>query len=252
MHCLLKSFSHYIDQLLSVSSFADGCINGIQVEGKSSIAHVATSVSATLKSIQKAKRIGADVLIVHHGLFLKGKDLVIQDSMREKLKILLEENITLLTYHLPLDAHMELGNNWPAAKLLDFFDLEPFGLFGGKYIGVKGRCAPTTAALLKKKLEHFYGRKADVALFGPKNIETFALVSGSGHKLLMDAVHDEVDCLITGTSDEPVWFQAREEKIHFYALGHSATEKLGVQLLGEHLAEEFELKHTFIDDDNQF
>lgn len=252
MHCLLKSFSHYIDQLLHPATFTDVCINGIQVEGKPKISSIATSVSATLNSIRKAKQLKVDALVVHHGLFIKGKELVIQDSMRDKLKILLEEGITLLAYHLPLDAHPELGNNWPAAKILGFFDPEPFGASMGKYIGVRARCEPTTAVQMKKKLERFYGRKAESACFGPKAIERVAIVSGSGYKLLLDAVHEEVDCFITGTADEPVWHQAREEKIHFFALGHAATEKLGVQLLGNHLAEQFGIKHTFIDDDNPF
>lgn len=252
MHCQLKTISHYIDELLNPASFQDVCINGIQIEGKKNVRHIATSVSATLQSIQKAKRLKADILLVHHGLFLKGKDLTLQDCLKEKLKILLNADMSLLAYHLPLDAHVELGNNWPAAKMLGFFELEPFGYFSGVPIGVKARCEPMSQITLKNRLRAFYGRHVETALFGAKTIQTVAIVSGSGHKLLLDAAHQGIDCLITGTVDEPVWYTAREEKINFMACGHSATEKLGVQLLGEHLADKFDLTHTFIDDNNPF
>jgi len=248
----LKSLLGYIDEILKPQSFADVCVNGLQVEGKKSIKHIATSVSATLESIQRAKKVSADLLLVHHGLFLKGKDIVIHESLKAKLQLLFTANMGLLAYHIPLDAHRELGNNWAAAKLLGFSDLEPFGEYFGMRIAVQGRCKPMPRKKFCKMLETFYGRRADVVNGGPADISSFALCSGAGHKLIYEAKQAGVDCLITGTVDEPVWHMAKEEKINFFALGHAATEKIGVQLLGEHLAEEFSLRHTFIDDDNPF
>lgn len=252
MACQLKIFSHYIDTILKPSLYQDVSINGIQVEGKNNIKHIATTVTASVASIKKAIKMKADLLIVHHGLFLKGKDVQISRSLKEMLKLLLAHDISLLAYHLPLDAHEELGNNWPAAKALHWFDLEPFGLYQGMPIGVKGRVKPIERAKLQKELETFYDHPAQVVFAGPKVINSVALVSGGAHKLLADAAREEIDCLITGTTDEPVWHIAHEEKVNFMALGHAATEKIGVQLLGEHLAEEFSLTHRFIDEDNPF
>ena len=163
----LKTFSHYIDSILQPSRLSDVCVNGIQVEGRKKIAHVAVAVTASLYSIRKAQSVKADCLLVHHGLFLKGKDVVISGSLNEMVGALLANDISLLAYHIPLDAHPELGNNWPAAKLLGWQDLEPFGNFQGMKVGVKGTCSPISQEDMKKKLEKFYGHPAQ-AVFGGK------------------------------------------------------------------------------------
>jgi dinuclear metal center YbgI/SA1388 family protein len=248
----LKTFSQYIDSILQPGSFQDVCINGIQVEGKKKILHLAVAVTASLHTIKKAKTIKADCLLVHHGLFLKGKDTVIQGSLKEMLAILLSSNISLLAYHLPLDAHQELGNNWPAAKMLGWTDLEPFGNFQGMKIGVKGTCAPTSQEQFKKQLEKFYHHTAAAVFGGSKTIRSCALISGGAHKSISEAVLDEVDCFITGTTDEPIWHIAHQDKMNFFALGHAATETIGVQLLGQHLAEQFDIKVTYIHENNPF
>lgn len=252
MPCQLKTFSHYIDSLLQPHLFQDVCINGIQVQGKKTIRHLATCVTASLNSIRKAVEIGADCLLVHHGLFLKGKDVVISSSLKNMLSLLLAYDITLIAYHLPLDAHKELGNNWGAAKLLGWTELEPFGRYHGMHIGVKGVVPATPRQAFQKELEQFYGQKAQSVLSGPKVIRSAALISGGAHKSITEAVEHEVDCYVTGTTDEPVWHIAHQDKINFFALGHYATEMVGVQLLGNHLAEEFTLQHTFIRELNPF
>lgn len=248
----LKTFSQYIDSILQPGRFSDVCINGIQVQGKKKISHLAVAVTASLYTIRKAQSIQADCLLVHHGLFLKGRDVVISGSLKEMLGVLLAHDISLLAYHLPLDAHQELGNNWPAAKLLGWTDLEPFGNFQNMKIGVKGTVEPTSQEEMKKKLEKFYGHPAQTVFGGKKQIRSCALISGGAHKAIPEAVLEEVDCFITGTTDEPVWHQAHQDKINFYALGHAATETIGVQLLGEHLAEQFNLKLTYIHENNPF
>ncbi|MBS0634612.1 MAG: Nif3-like dinuclear metal center hexameric protein [Verrucomicrobia bacterium] len=248
----LKTFSHYIDTILHTSAFQDVCINGMQVEGKKKIQHLAVAVTASLHAIKRAKAIKADALLVHHGLFLKGKDVVIQNSLKEMLALLLGSDISLFAYHLPLDAHQELGNNWPAAKMLGWTDLEPFGYYQGMPIGVKGTCPPTSQEKFKKTLEKFYHREAISVLAGPKTIRSCALISGGAHKSLQEAVQNEVDCFITGTTDEPVWHIAHQDKINFFALGHAATETVGVQLLGQHLADHFDLRLSYIHENNPF
>lgn len=252
MPCQLKTFSHYIDSLLEPAAFQDVAINGIQVQGKKTIRHLATAVTASLNSIRKAVEIGADCLLVHHGLFLKGKDVVIAASLKNCLALLLAYDITLIAHHLPLDAHRELGNNWAAAKLLGWTELEPFGHHLGMVIGVKGIVPSKSRATFQKELEYFYGQKAQCVLSGPKVIKSAALISGGAHKWITEAVDNEVDCFVTGTTDEPIWHIAHQDKINFFALGHYATEQIGVQLLGNYLAEEFSLQHTFIREMNPF
>jgi dinuclear metal center YbgI/SA1388 family protein len=252
MPCQLKTFSHYVDELLQIWQFQDVCVNGLQVEGKNTLKHIVTSVTASLKTVKKAVRMKADALLVHHGLFLKNKDVQVASVLREKLKLLIENNISLFAYHLPLDAHLELGNNWAAAKWLGWTDLAPFGIYQGRAVGVQGTIAPIERKKFKSQVERFYGHQAHVAFGGPKVIKSCALISGGAHKWIDEAVKARVDCFITGSFDEPVWNTAFEEKINFMALGHAATEKIGVQLLGNHLADEFQLVHTFIDDENPF
>lgn len=252
MPCQLKTFSQYLAEVLQPERFQDVCINGLQVEGRQSVRSIATSVTASLQSIKRAVRLGVDTLIVHHGLFLKNKEVTITNALKEKLSLLLEHKINLIAYHLPLDAHQELGNNWGAAKFLGWSDLEPFAAHFGVMIGVKGSVEPLPREKFKKKIEEFYGHPAIAALGGPKIIKRCALVSGGAHKLIDDAVKADVDCFITGSFDEPVWHTAFEEKINFMALGHAATERIGVQLLGMHLADHFSLAHTFINDNNPF
>jgi dinuclear metal center YbgI/SA1388 family protein len=248
----LKTFLHYTDTILQPSLFGDVCINGLQVEGNKKIQHLAVAVSASLYTIKRAKSLKADALLVHHGLFLKGRDVVLGGSLKEMLAILLEGDISLFAYHLPLDAHQELGNNWPAAKMLGMSDLEPFGTYQNTKIGVKGTLPPTPREQFKKLLEKFYGHPAQTVFGGKKIIRSCALISGGAHKSISEAVQDEVDCLVTGTTDEPIWHIAHQDKINFFALGHAATENLGVRLLGEHLAERFGLKVSYIHENNPF
>lgn len=248
----LKTFSQYIDTILQPELFQDVAINGIQVEGKPKISHLAVAVTASLHVIKKAKSLKADCLLVHHGLFRKGGDVAIKGSLKEMLKLLIESEISLLAYHLPLDAHQELGNNWGAAKLLGFTDLEPFGQHQNMKIGVKASCRPTPRDEFLKKLEKFYGHPGSAVFGGSRTIKSCALISGGAHKAITEAVQAEVDCFITGTTDEPIYHIAHQDKINFIALGHSATETVGVQLLGEHLAEEFDLQVSYIHENNPF
>ena len=252
MTCDLKSFSAYINELLEASLFQDVALNGLQVEGKSHIKRMATAVSASLNVIQKAVDIKADLLLTHHGLFLKGRDMVVTRTLRSKLKLLLQHDISLISHHLPLDAHREFGNNWAAARALGWTNLEPFGLMQGRYIGVKGRFPGVTREEFQEKLQVFYGQKAHWVNGGNEWVESAALISGGSYKSITAAAIEGVDCFITGNFDEPAWHDAKEEKINFYALGHAATEKIGVQMLGEHLHQKFGVAHTFIDEENPF
>lgn len=248
----LKELSAYLDDYLHCRLFVDYCKNGVQVEGSKSVSRIATAVSASLQTIEAAQKLAVDALIVHHGMFWKNDSHVISGARKEKLKILLADDISLLAYHLPLDAHLAVGNNWKAAKDMGWSDLQPFGMFDGQPIGVKGRLNKMSRDQFRRQLEQFYGHSAHTALGGKEEVETAALISGGAYKSMLEASAQGIDCFVTGNFDEPAWNHAFEERINFFALGHSATERIGVKALGEHLAEKFGLNNHFIDTENPF
>jgi dinuclear metal center YbgI/SA1388 family protein len=248
----LSDLQAYLHELLQCSTISDYCHNGIQVEGTEKIESIATAVSADLATIQAAAALGVQALIVHHGLFWQRDSHVISGVKREKIRLLLEHNISLLAYHLPLDKHQELGNNWRAAKELGWTDLQPFGFTNGQAIGVKGQIGPISREALQKKLEKYYRHSAQCVFGGKEKVHSIALISGGAHKSLSDAIEQGVDCFLTGTVDEPIWHQAKEGRINFFALGHSATERIGPKALGNHLEQKYQLSHQFIDSENPF
>lgn len=243
----LQELQFYLNSLLPSPAIPDSCPNGLQVEGAASIKKAATAVSATLATIEEAVRLRVQVLIVHHGLFWNRDDPTIKGSKRKKLALLLQNNISLLAYHLPLDAHPSLGNNWKAAMDMGWKNLEPFG-----EIGVKGTLDSMDRKTFQEGLEKYYKQAAHTALGGKERIQTAALISGGAYRSLADAAAQEIDCFITGNFDEPAWNAAFEEEINFYALGHTATERIGPIALGKHIQEHFKIECPFIDTANPF
>lgn len=248
----LQELCEYLDQLLQPFPITDYCVNGLQVEGRKEIEKIATGVTANLATLQRASELNADALLVHHGIFWNQDNHQIKGIKKEKLSLLLKNEISLIAYHLPLDMHTSLGNNWKAAIEMGWTDLEPFCNIKGHYLGVKGRLKKISREDFQKKLEDYYQHPAQSALGGKKEIETAALVSGGGYRFINQAIADRMDCFVTGNFDEPVWHQAFEENMNFYALGHSATERIGPRSLGNHLSEKFGLEHQFIDVYNPF
>lgn len=248
----LQEFFEYLEQLLPTEKIVDYCPNGLQVEGKPSIKRIGTGVSANLATIEAAAAKGVDALIVHHGLFWQRDSYVIEGVKKEKLKLLLDHGISLFAYHLPLDLHQEIGNNWLAAKELGWQELQPFGYLNGIPIGVKGIIPDTSRKEFQANLERYYGHPATCALGGKENVATAALISGGAYKNIADAVQAGVDCFITGNFDEPAWSQAFEEKINFFALGHSATERVGPKALSQRLTKDLGISCEFLDIHNPF
>lgn len=248
----LQELCAYLDTLLELSLFSDGCPNGLQVEGKPKIKKICTAVTASLAAIEAAVEAGADALIVHHGLFWNRDSYPITGVKRKKLQQLLENGLSLLAYHLPLDAHREYGNNWRAAKELQWENLEPFGRYGNVSIGVKGTFKPQSREAFSASLQRYYGHAAHLALGGKAEVCSAALISGGAYKSIPEAASEGVDCFITGNFDEPAWHMAFEEKINFFALGHSNTEKIGPRTLGEHLYQHFNVPCEFLDLENPF
>ena len=248
----LKELSHYLNTLLPSKGVTDPSINGLQVEGKASVQNIATAVSASLATLEAVVQKGIDALIVHHGLFWQRESYIIQGTKRKKLHLLLQHGISLYAYHLPLDMHPQVGNNWKAAKDLGWLDLQPFAYWDQVPIGVKGKIVPCSQEEFKKKLETYYQHSATCAWGGPSEIQTVALVSGGAYKTLLEAAQEGIDAYITGSFDEPAWYQAWEERINFYALGHAATERIGPMALAEHLKHALNLPCQFIDIANPF
>ena len=248
----LEELSKFLHTYLGVSQFSDYCPNGIQIEGKKSISTLATAVSANLETIDAAVAAGVDALIVHHGLFWQGDPRPIVGSLKKKVQQLLDHEISLLAYHLPLDAHDTIGNNWRAASDMGWNNLKPFGQIDKTYIGVQGSFQPTDVELFIAQLEVYYAHSANWASGGKKQISSAALISGGAWKDIRSAVDVGVDCFITGNFDEPAWSIAQEEQIHFVAMGHSATERVGPKALGTFLEQHFKIPCPFLDIKNLF
>jgi dinuclear metal center YbgI/SA1388 family protein len=248
----LQEIYRYLDELLKVDEFSDYCPNGLQVEGGHEVRKIGTAVSANLETIEAAVSKGIDCLITHHGFLWKGDSLRITSGKKKKIELLLKNRISLLSYHLPLDAHREVGNNWRAAEELGWKSLEPFGMFGGAPIGVKGVIEGIHRQEFQEKLEAYYGQPAHSALGGPETIASAALISGGAYRSILEAANQGIDCFITGNFDEPAWGWAFEEGINFFSCGHSATEKIGPRALASHIAEKFSIQSEFIDIFNPF
>jgi len=248
----LDALCAYLNEFLDAQSFKDYCPNGLQVEGKENIAKLAIGVSASLETIREAIEQDADALLVHHGMFWQRDPQPVVGVKKEKLHLLLENELSLIAFHLPLDAHRKCGNNWKAAIDLGWKDLQPFALFDGVFVGVKGKVDAINREAFVAQLEKYYGHKAHTALGGEKVINNVGLVSGGAYKVIHDAAEQNIDCFITGNFDEPVWHDAFELGINFCALGHSATERIGPMALGKHLEEKFAIECLFIDVFNPF
>lgn len=250
----LEDLVKYLDEELKINQIKDFGPNGLQVEGRDeTIKEIVTAVSASLKTIHAAIKEKARVLIVHHGIFWDKNSPCITGVQREKIKLLLDHNISLLAYHLPLDCHPKVGNNWKAAMDLGWNNLQPFGPSQGNHIlGVMGTFPEQNIDHFKHRLEKYYGHPAHAALGGSSKVSSAALISGGAHREIHKAVEVGVDCYITGSFDEPIWNIAHEEGLNFFAMGHYNTEEVGPKALGTHLANKFNLKHKFLHIPNPF
>ena len=253
MGILNTELGYFLDDILQVSMFDDYGPNGLQVEGKSLIERIGYGVSASLSTIQQAVEAQVDALMVHHGIFWEGDTRSLHGVKREKIRLLIENGINLYAYHLPLDAHQELGNNWKAAKDLKWQHLSAFGKHKGIYLGVQGELTtPMTGKVLKKTLETYYQHPASTAGDEDRILKKVGLISGGSHWEINQAIASRLDAFITGSFDEPIWHIAREEGIFFLALGHSHTEKVGPRALLEFLHNKKGIKGVFIEDHNPF
>lgn len=252
MMITLQDLSAYLEQLFAELDFSDYCPNGLQVEGKKEIHRIGFAVSATLAVIEECVRQQVDALLVHHGIFWNRDPYTVLGPKKEKLRQLLTQGISLFAYHLPLDAHPEIGNNWKAARDLGLTDLKPFAPHGKGYIGVKGVFAPRSVRVLQEQLEAYYAHPAHTALGGKETVSSLGLISGGAHRSIELASQEKLDCFVTGSFDEMVWDIAHEQKIHFFALGHHATERVGIQALMARIQKDLAVSAVWIDFPNPF
>jgi dinuclear metal center YbgI/SA1388 family protein len=239
----------FCDGLLESAAFEDYGPNGLQVPGADEVSKVATGVSANLETLKGGIDSGAELLLTHHGLLWGDQLSPLSAPLASRLRAVLCANVSVAAYHLPLDAHPEIGNN---ALLRDALGLEPdgrpFGQAKGSPVGLVGRAPdPIDVGELARRLEEAVGQKPLVFESGPERISAVGIVTGSGGFALHEAGPMGLDALVTGEPSEPVMGEAREYGVHFLAGGHYATERAGIRRLGELVAERFGIEHEFID-----
>ncbi len=235
----------YLDGLLEVSRFRDYCPNGLQVEGRGEIRRIATGVSASLELLQAAIAAGADTILVHHGYFWKGDDPCVTGTRRARIALLLAQELNLFAYHLPLDAHAQLGNNAQLGKRLGLIET---GRFADQEIGLTGTLQATMRLdAFAAQVRQCLGREPLVIGDPAIEVRKVAWCTGAAQGYFEEAIRLRPDVYITGEISEQQVHLARESGVAFLAAGHHATEKYGVQALGEHLAARFGLAHSFID-----
>jgi dinuclear metal center YbgI/SA1388 family protein len=238
-----------LDRLLEPARFDDYCVNGLQVPGPAHVHTIATGVSAHAELFELAAREHAEMLLVHHGIFWGAGVARIDPMLKRRLQILFEADIALAAYHLPLDAHPQLGNNALLAGALGAGELAPFALHHGQPIGLLASLPGDGLAAeeLFARVRAITAREPLVFDAGPPRVRRLAIVSGAGTDYTADAADAGADALLTGEPAERSMAQARESRVHLIAAGHHATETFGVRRLGEYLAERFALRHVFLD-----
>jgi dinuclear metal center YbgI/SA1388 family protein len=245
----LTSIITALDERLSPGDFEDLGPNGLQVPGGDDVTKVVTGVSAQRALIERAAAEGAQLVLVHHGLFWDFLPTGLTPVLAERLRPLFKHDIALAAYHLPLDAHPEVGNNAILAERLGCERHEPFGRYRGQFIGRAGTFPGDglRAADLFARVREVTGRAPTVFDAGPERVRRIGIVSGAGADRLPEAIGLGLDALLTGEPREHVMADAREAGIHFIAAGHYATETFGVRALGDWLAERFGIEHIWID-----
>jgi dinuclear metal center YbgI/SA1388 family protein len=238
-------------ELLQPARFKDYGPNGLQVEGAEHIHHIVSGVTASRALIEAAIDAKADAIFVHHGLFWRGQDGTVTGWMKQRLQLLLAHNINLLAYHLPLDAHPELGNNAQLGKRLG---LQVQGTFGDQDLGLWGTRADGQAFAdvhaLAATVSTTLHREPVVVQTPAREIRKVAWCTGGAQSYFEAAIAAGVDAFITGEISEPQAHLARETSVAFLACGHHATERYGAPAAAAHVAAQLGITHQFIEIDN--
>lgn len=238
----------YTGQILQIERFRDYCPNGLQVEGRSEVRKIVSGVTASMALLEAAHAAKADMVLVHHGYFWRNEDARVVGIKRARLKFLLEHDMSLVAYHLPLDAHAELGNNVQLGRVMG---VAIDGWAGETSIVAHGTLQSAMSLKgLGEHLNHVLHREPLLIGDLDKPIKRIAWCTGAAQDYLEHALNLDVDAFISGEVSEQTVHLARESGVAYIAAGHHATERYGVQALGEHLANRFNLEHCFVDIDN--
>lgn len=242
-----ERLASYLHAFLHVVDYDDYGPNGLQVAGRREIRRVVSGVTASLALVEQAAALGADAVLVHHGWFWRGEDPRVIGQKHARLKALLAADLNLYAYHLPLDAHPELGNNARLAALLGWSAQQRFGAQG---VGMLGTAPQATVGELADAIETALGRRPLLVGDRAAAIGRLAWCSGGAQGWIEQAHAAGADVYVSGEISEPTAHFAREMGIAYLACGHHATERGGVQALGGHLALQFGVEHIFVDIDN--
>ncbi|KPA96802.1 MULTISPECIES: Nif3-like dinuclear metal center hexameric protein [Pseudomonas] len=247
MAVALSTLVEEANRFLGISRIADYCPNGLQVEGRPQVCRIVSGVTASQALLDAAVEAEADLVLVHHGYFWKGEDPCVVGMKQRRLKTLLKHDTSLLAYHLPLDLHPEVGNNVQLARQLDITVEGPLDPENPKVVGLVGSLGePMTPRDFAHKVQGVLGREP-LLIEGNEMIRRVGWCTGGGQGYIDQAVLAGVDLYLSGEASEQTFHSARENGISFIAAGHHATERYGVQALGDYLARRFALEHLFID-----
>lgn len=244
----LSELEACLNQLLDISRFHDYCPNGLQVEGRSEVFTIVSGVTASVSLLQAAIAANADAVLVHHGYFWRGENPCLTGIRKNRVALLLNHDISLLGYHLPLDAHATLGNNSQLAKKLGLIET---GRFGNQGIAAYGTVSHTmTLQTLADTIEHLLLRKPLVIGNTLKPVNRIAWCTGAAQDSFEEAIRLGVDVFLTGEISEHNVHTAHESGVAFISAGHHATERYGIKALGNYIEQHWGISHTFIDIDS--
>lgn len=244
----LRDICQYANSYLDINRFHDYTPNGLQVEGRSEVARLISGVTASQALIEAAIDQNAHAILVHHGYFWKGESSCILGPKKKRLKLLLQHDISLIAYHLPLDAHPDVGNNAQLARHLGFVIKGPLNAEGIGMIGLTDK--PMSLDTLVRRISGSLERVPLAIPGGTGEIEQIAWCTGAAQGYLEQAAEQGVQAYISGEISEQTVHAARELGVNYIAAGHHATERYGVEAMGEHLARQMGIEHLFIDIDN--
>jgi dinuclear metal center YbgI/SA1388 family protein len=233
----------YAAELLDLDAYPDYGPMGMQVLGADDVTKIAAGVSASRELFERAAAAGAELVVVHHGIFWSNESPVVDRRLKGRLQALFTADITLAAYHLALDAHLEIGN---AALLARELGADVTGRFAGVGVGAR-LLEPTGIDAFSARAREVVEREPLVFPHGPERVERLAIITGGGGRHLLDAAREGYDLFLTGEPEEPSERDARELGLHFVAAGHDATERLGIAALAERLAGRFGLAWEFLD-----
>ncbi len=243
-----EELRNYLDGLLETARFRDYCPNGLQVEGRAEVRRIVCGVTASQALLDEAILRKADAVLVHHGWFWKSDDLRVTGIRRKRMATLIGGDLNLFAYHLPLDAHPNLGNNAELARRAGWRIEGRFGEQDIGFIGTPSAVAP--AAAIASALENLLGRATMAVGDVGRPVKRLAWCSGGAQGMFEEAIAAGADCFISGEISEQTFHLANETGVPYIAAGHHATERFGVMALGAHLAEKFGLDCPFVEIDN--